>query len=182
NMVGLLTEIIGGPTPSEIPLVPGRLLPNSDSPNPVLPQKWHFRQSIDYSVSLNYAVLRYAARHRDELLFNIYRMGRNSIERGSTDTWTWAPKKVEQLQEAYEQAPKRPVGSTAVHYVDSVVKSSENQDPYGYILSADQPDLPNAIRFLNALIRGGVLVEEAQEAFTVQGVNYPKGSFIVKTA
>src|SRR5690606_10102495 len=37
NMVGLLTEITGGPTPTNIPLVPGRLLPNGDSPNPVLP-------------------------------------------------------------------------------------------------------------------------------------------------
>ena len=182
NMVGLLTEIIGGPTPSDIPLVPGRLLPNSDSPNPVLPQKWHFRQSIDYSVSLNYAVLHHAARHRDDLLFNSYRMGRNSIDRGSRDSWTFAPKKIEQLSEAYRDTPKRPVGATAVHYLDSVFKTKENQDPYGYILSADQPDLPNAIRFLNALIRGGVVVEEAEEAFAVQGVNYPKGSFIVKTA
>src|SRR5690606_37291794 len=35
NMIGLLTEITGNPNPSEIPLVPSRLLPNSDSPNPV---------------------------------------------------------------------------------------------------------------------------------------------------
>ena len=82
NMIGLLTEIVGGPTPSEIPLVPARLLPNGDSPNPVLPQKWYFKNSIDYSVSLNYAVLNYAQRYRDELLFNIYKMGKNSIERG----------------------------------------------------------------------------------------------------
>ncbi|MGZ3879934.1 MAG: M14 family metallopeptidase, partial [Flavisolibacter sp.] len=56
NMVGLLTEIIGSPTPSKVPLVPSRLLPNLSTPNPVVPQEWHFRQSIDYSVSLNYAV------------------------------------------------------------------------------------------------------------------------------
>ncbi|MFN3382592.1 MAG: M14 metallopeptidase family protein, partial [Runella zeae] len=85
NMIGLLTEIIGGPTPENVPLVPNRLIPNGATPFPVTPQKWHFKQSIDYSLSLNYAVLDYAARHSDELLYNIYHMGRNSIERGSTD-------------------------------------------------------------------------------------------------
>ena len=44
NMLGLLTEIIGSPTPSEVPLVPARLIPNNDTPFPVTPQKWHFRQ------------------------------------------------------------------------------------------------------------------------------------------
>src|ERR1700759_4340329 len=93
-MVGLLTEIIGGPTPEDIPLVPHRLTPSGSTPFPVTPQKWLFRQSIDYSVSLNYAVLDYAMRYHDELLFNIYRMGRNSIERGSKDYWTLSPKRI----------------------------------------------------------------------------------------
>src|SRR5690606_20557000 len=61
NMIGLLTEIIGNPTPWEIPLVTQRLLPTSDTQNPVIPQTWHFQQSIDYSLSLNYAVLNYAS-------------------------------------------------------------------------------------------------------------------------
>ncbi|MEY3432898.1 MAG: hypothetical protein RL131_834, partial [Bacteroidota bacterium] len=71
NMIGLLTEIIGSPTPSSIPLVPNRLIPSSANPNPIQPQKWYFKNSIDYSISMNYAVLMYAARHRDELLYNI---------------------------------------------------------------------------------------------------------------
>jgi hypothetical protein len=91
NMVGLLTEIIGSPTPSEIPLVPQRLIPDGSTPFPVLPQKWLFRQSIDYSVSMNYAVLNYAIRYRDELLFNMYRMGKNSIERGSRTIGVFLP-------------------------------------------------------------------------------------------
>jgi hypothetical protein len=59
-MLGLLTEIVGSPNPSNIPLVTSRLIPNAATPNPIVPQKWLFRQSIDYSVSLNYAVLNYA--------------------------------------------------------------------------------------------------------------------------
>ncbi|HEX8331461.1 MAG TPA: M14 metallopeptidase family protein, partial [Segetibacter sp.] len=60
NIIGLLTEIVGNPTPSTIPLVPARLIPNTATPNPVTPQRWLFKQSIDYSVSLNYAVLDHA--------------------------------------------------------------------------------------------------------------------------
>lgn len=97
NMVGLLTEIIGGPNPTEVPLVPNRLIPSSATPFPITPQKWLFRQSIDYEVSLNYAVLDYAARYHDELLYNIYRMGRNSIERGSRDYWTLSPRRAAEI-------------------------------------------------------------------------------------
>ena len=68
NIIGLLTEIIGSPTPSKIPLVPNRLIPNSGTPYPIEPQQWYFKNSIDYSVSLNYAVLNYASRYKDELL------------------------------------------------------------------------------------------------------------------
>jgi hypothetical protein len=65
NIIGLLTEIIGNPTPSKIPLVPQRLIPNSATPYPIEPQQWYFKNSIDYSVSLNYAVLNYAYRYKD---------------------------------------------------------------------------------------------------------------------
>ncbi|MGH7466323.1 MAG: M14 family metallopeptidase, partial [Longimicrobiales bacterium] len=88
NMIGLLTETIGSPTPLDIPFIPRRQIPHSDLPAPIEPQRWHFRQSVDYSVTANYAVLDIASRRRDTFLYNIYKMGRNAIERGSRDTWT----------------------------------------------------------------------------------------------
>ena len=182
NMIGLLTEIVGSPTPSDIPLVPSRLLPNGDSPNPVLPQKWYFKNSIDYSVSLNYAVLNYAQRHSDELLYNIYKMGRNSIDRGSKDTWSFSPKKIDAINEAYQKDKGTVrIGTIPVKYLDTVMKAPKNRDARGYILSADQPDFTTAIRFLNALIRTGVVVHKATSAFTVAGKSYPIGSYVVKT-
>jgi hypothetical protein len=188
NMIGLLTEIIGSPTPSDIPLVPSRLLPNGDSPNPILPQKWYFKNAIDYSVSLNYAVLNYAQRHSDELLFNIYQMGKNSIDRGSKDTWSFSPKKIDAINDAYQKDRSAATtsnrfggGSMSLKYLDTVMKAASNRDARGYILSADQPDFTTAIRFLNALIRTGVSVQKATAAFTVEGKNYPAGSYIVKT-
>ena len=79
NMIGLLTETIGNPTPMDIPFVANRQLPSADLPSPIAPQKWHFRSSIDYSVTANYAVLDFASRYRQTLLTNIWRMGRNSM-------------------------------------------------------------------------------------------------------
>jgi hypothetical protein len=46
NIIGILTEIIGSPTPSSIPLVPNRLVPSSANPFPIEPQSWNY-QKID---------------------------------------------------------------------------------------------------------------------------------------
>src|SRR5690606_26908888 len=89
------------------PLVPQRLIPNEATTFPVAPQKWHFRQSVDYSISMNYAVLNYAQRNYDELLYNIYVMGKNSIERGSKDTWAFSPKRVEAINKAWQKEEKK---------------------------------------------------------------------------
>ena len=198
NMIGLLTEIVGGPTPEDIPLVPSRLIPNGNTPNPITPQKWHFRQSIDYSISLNYAVLGYAARYRDEMLFNIYRMGKNSIERGSKDTWALSPKRIEAINEAFKNDPKKPAstsvnaglaqtgllprgGGMPVRYFDTIMKSPVLRDPRGFIIPAGQPDFATAVKFVNALIRTGIQIQQATADFTVAGKRYPEGSYIVKT-
>jgi hypothetical protein len=193
NMVGLLTEIIGSPTPSEVPLVPSRLIPNGGTPFPVLPQKWYFRQSIDYSVSLNYSVLDYASRNRDQLLYNMYKMGKNSIDRGSRDYWALSPKRIAEINQMHQAEQQRNAanatpgagrpGSNAVpmKFYDSVFKNPALRDARGYIVPADQPDFPTAIRFLNALIKTGVLVHKASAPFTVAGKQYPAGSYVVKT-
>ncbi|MBC7417763.1 MAG: peptidase, partial [Pedobacter sp.] len=140
------------------------------------------------SVSLNYAVLNYAQRHSDELLFNIYQMGKNSIDRGSKDTWSFSPKKIDAINAAAQGA--RPAAATqgfegrapmAIKYLDTVMKAPANRDARGYILSADQPDFTTAIRFLNALIRTGIGVQKATAPFTVAGKSYPIGSYVVKT-
>ena len=78
NIIGLLTETIGNPTPTQIPAVPGVILPRAESPAPIAPQEWHFRQSIDYSVTANYAVFDMASRNKEKFLYNIYQMGSNS--------------------------------------------------------------------------------------------------------
>ncbi|MXV16259.1 M14 family metallopeptidase [Hufsiella ginkgonis] len=196
NMLGLLTEIIGSPTPSEVPLVPDRLEPNSATPNPVTPQVWHYRQSIDYSVSLNYAVIDYAVRYHDEVLFNMYKMAKNSIDRGSRDYWTLSPKRVEEIKVAAREGQPAPAagaegaggpggfggrGGMNVKYFDAVLKNPALRDARAYVVPADQADFPTAVKFLNTLIATGVRVHQATAAFTVAGKKYPAGSYIVKT-
>ena len=106
NIIGLLTEIIGNPTPTQIPPTPSQILPRADLPAPIEPQEWHFRQSIDYSVTANYAVLDLASRYKDQFLYNIYKMGANQIERGSRDHWTISNEDMTRLQAA--MAPPAP--------------------------------------------------------------------------
>ena len=158
NMIGVLTETIGNPTPVQVPFVASRQLPTGDNPFPVGPQTWHFRQSIEYSVTANLAVLDYASRNKDRLLFNIYRMGRNSIDRGSRDNWTITPATL---------GPAR---------------KAEDRDPRGYVIPSDQPDFLTAIKFVNALIRNGVEVLRAPTDLRIASKTYPAGSFVVKTA
>jgi len=194
NMIGLLTEIIGNPTPSAIPLVPSRLLPSGNTPYPVMPQKWFFKKSIDYSLSLNYAVLDYAARNREHLLYNIYLMGRSSIEAGNEDHWTLTPKKINAINSEYEkdQKSRKKADSTInqnrgnqgilpLKYYDVLFKDPGQRDPRGYIIPSDQPDFPTAVKFVNALLQAGIGVLKAETEFKVDGISYPEGSYIIKT-
>jgi hypothetical protein len=165
NQVGLLTETIGNPTPAPIPFVPDKTLPKSDLLLPITPQNtWHFRQSIEYSITANRAVLDYASRNKDRLLMHVYRMGMNSIERGSHDTWTTTPRRLQ----------------AAKSFGD--LRSPELRDPRGYVVPADQPDFLTATKFVNALIKNGVTVHQATGQFNVNGKAYPAGSFVVLTA
>ncbi|MBA2571863.1 MAG: hypothetical protein H0V06_02370 [Gemmatimonadetes bacterium] len=196
NMIGLLTETIGNPTPMDIPFVANRQLPNGDLPFPIQPQRWHFRSSVDYSVTANYAVLDVASRYREQFLHNIYKMGRNSIERGSRDHWTVMPKRVEAVRAAIQSQGRTdvdgvmaPGGQTreALNPAESkramaLLHAPANRDPRGYILPADQPDFPTAIKFINSLRETGVEVHRATAAFRVGGKSYPAGSYVVKTA
>jgi hypothetical protein len=192
NMIGLLTETIGNPTPLEIPFVPRRQIPHSDLPAPIEPQTWHFRQSIDYSVTANYAVLDIASRRRDTFLFNIYRMGSNAIARGSEDAWTQYPRHVasaaEVLREAANGEDADEADATGMsargsrEEFERTLRDPALRDARGYILPADQPDFLTAAKFVDALLETGVHVHRATSAFTVGGTRYPVGSFVVKTA
>jgi hypothetical protein len=201
NMIGLLTETIGNPTPMQIPFLPERHLPDSNIHSPIEPQQWHFRQSIDYSVTANYAVFDIASRNKENFLFNIYQMGKNSIARGSRDSWTATPRRILAAQRTLspgrgggaEAAGGDEPGSASVgrggrgrggtpEDFRKLLRDPAMRDPRGFILPSDQPDFPTATKFVNALIKTGVTVHKATSSFALAGKSYPAGSFVVRTA
>ncbi|RAK59442.1 peptidase [Phenylobacterium hankyongense] len=187
NVVGILTEIIGSPTPMQLPLVPSKQLANQDELYPIAPQTWHFKSTIEYIKSMDRAVMDYASKHSEDLQYNRYQMGRNSIKRGNQDSWTITPKRVAAVEAAAKAHPMAVAeGSRAESreivdpkLYDTVLHDPAQRDPRGYILPLDQPDMPTTVKFLNALIKSGVVVDKASAPFTVQGKTYPAGTYVV---
>jgi hypothetical protein len=122
---------------------------------------------------------------------NIYRMGKNAIDKGNIDTWSLSPSKIAAIDKLYQDSVKRikpasETGRTAtasvpLKFYDSVMRNPAFKDPRGYIIPSDQPDFATAVEFLNALIKTGVVVQKATRDFSVAGKKYPANSYIVKT-
>jgi hypothetical protein len=190
NQIGILTETIGNPTPITIPFVPEMQLPRADVPNPIAPgQVWHFRQSIEYSLTNNYAILDIASKRKEDFLFNMYKMGKNAIENGGRDHWTIHPKRLEAARTAIGGGPPADAGGgrggrggAPIEVYTNVLHDPSARDPRGFILPSDQPDFLTATKFVNILIKAGVVVHRATAAFTVNGKSYPAGSYVVKAA
>jgi len=212
NMIGLLTETKGNPTPdlaegrSDIPLIPRLQIASKTLPLPLPPQRWSFRSSIEYSVTADYAVLDAASRYRETLLFNIYAMGRDAIAKGNRDSWTVTSRLLDSLSAGMERAQggsdyefsascdrvrtgmplalQRPCmgADEAQAFFEKYLRDPARRDARGYILPADQPDFPTAVKFANALMEAGITVSRATADFTVAGKRYPKGSLVVRTA
>ena len=195
NIIGILTEAIGNPTPEIIPWVARFQVPSADIPAPIDPQVWHFRRSVDYSVAANYGILDYAQRYREELLYDIYAMGRHSIQFGSEDHWTVSPKVVAEVTGGGGGRGARGGGGgggggrgaggrgavpDSTQY--KAIHTPERRDPRAYILPSDQPDFPTATRFVNTLRYVGVDVMRATAPLTVEGKTYPTGSYVVSSA
>ena len=177
NIIAILTETIGSPTPMRVPLTPQRLIPNRDLPYPIAPQAWHFKQSIDYSLSFDRGVLDYASRNRENLLFNSYRMGQRSIDRGSHDYWTPSPSRINALPETGGRGGNAAAEEAAL----ASLRKPELRDPRAFIIPSNQRDFPTAIKFINALREVNVAVHRARREFQANGKTYPAGSFVVFT-
>jgi hypothetical protein len=202
NEIGILTEIIGNPTPMTIPFVLARQLPDGNQPYPIAPQQvWHQRQSIEYLLTADRAILDLASRDREGFLYRAYVMGRNSIARGSQDTWTITPKKIAAVQAAVtkdmgatvardqggvgtdpstQQGGGRQGGLPAKYW--DLMHDPAKRDPRGFIIPSDQPDFLTATKFVNALLKSGIAIHRATAPFQVAGKSYPAGSYVVKAA
>ncbi len=192
NQIGMLTEMKGHPTPMELAFYPSNQLAMNDFAMPHIPGEWHFADAIDYSLTLNRAVLDYASRNRSTLLFNRWRMGMNMIEAGNKDSWTVRPRMVEDIENKIRAAGgedaamiehtfRRRGEGVSKDYL-AMLRPPGKRDPRGFILPSDQKDFPTAVKFLNTLVKNGITIHQATADFTVQGKAYPAGSFVVKSA
>ena len=203
NMIGILTETIGSPDPITIPFVPEKQIGDSNLYWPIAPQtEWHMRQSIEYSITANRAILDYASRYREKVLYDIYRMGHDEIQWGSEDHWTFTPHRMAHVQDALvatgaasplpipgaastaaagggRGAGRAGAGGSALY---AALTTKALRDPRGFIIPSDQPDFGTATKFVNALIKTGITVGRATAPFTVAGKTYPMNSYVVKTA
>ncbi|MGE5837659.1 MAG: M14 metallopeptidase family protein, partial [Acidobacteriota bacterium] len=178
NIIGILTETIGNPAPISIPFIPERQIGDSNLWWPIKPQaEWHMRQSIEYSMTANRAILDFASRYRETNLYNIYVMGRDGIKWGNEDHWTFTPHKMQRIQAELGRGGQSPAeaagreggaggrgggrGGGANPQLYTAMTTPELRDPRGFILPSSQDDFGTATRFVNTLIKTGVTVQRA---------------------
>jgi hypothetical protein len=204
NMIGILTETIGSPDPIAIPFQADKQIGDSNLYWPIAPQTvWHMRQSIDYSITANRAILDYASRYREKVLYDIYRMGRDEIQWGSEDHWTFTPHKMARVEatvvSANAMAPVAIPGAASTSQYGgrpstgsgrggsnqsafyTALTTKALRDPRGFIIPSDQSDFGTATKFVNALVKTGVAVSRATASFTVAGKTYPANSYTCST-
>lgn len=149
NQIGILTEMShNSPTPSYFDpekrpkYVMG--IPSDSTavfyPNPWLGGESHLRDAVDYMLTASMATLKFGADRSYDLLYGIYKMGRDAIEKGEADA------------------------------------------PFAYVIPEKQWDKGEAKNLINALLRGGLEIEQATQNFTVNGKTYDKGSYILRSA
>ena len=189
NTIAMLTEIIGNPTPMEIPLIPEKQLYISDLPLPIAPQPWHFHQTIEYLMETNRAMLDYASRQsRDaalQHLANGHELDRTG-QRGLLDYHAEAHRSSgREAAGAGSVRSGRPVAGAAVSPPRSMRRCCTTRR---CAIRAATSCPPIRLTFLprrassTRCSRAGITVLQARSAFQVAGRSYPAGSYVVKTA
>jgi hypothetical protein len=158
NMIGILTETWGSPNPGPLPFVPKFQIPSTDVPFPVEAGKvWHLRDSLQYEISANYAILDYASRYRERVLWNNYRAARNQIELGRRDSWTGYPSRIAKFA---QEALTRP----------------DLRDAKAYVIPPQGNDRAAVTKFCERMASNGVEIEVTSAA----SGDIPAGSVVIR--
>lgn len=101
NMIGILTETAHASAtpatydpatfPDTFPNGVSTRVPSADYPSPYEGGRWTQRDSCEYMLTASMAVLDVASRHREEWLYDIYRMGRDAIRAGAGEAFLVPP-------------------------------------------------------------------------------------------
>ena len=200
NMIGLLTETIGNPTPIEIPFVRVEAAAECRSALPDRAAGWHFRQSIEYSMTANRAVLDVASRDTRELplqhLPDGEELDRAGQPRHVDDDATRGARRAEAARRGRSGAggrgrPRQCLGgatrnsSGAAHAISSSTRAARpgharSARLHPSVRSAGLPDRDEVRQ--RAASRPASRSTGRPRRSRVGGKNYPAGSFVVKTA
>ncbi len=204
NVIGILTEAIGNPTPIEIPFIPERLLPKHDYPYPdraaevAFPpvdrvrhhgRHGHPRRRLEAPGGFPVPALPHGqARHRAReqgLVDDRARDDRRGPGRGREGPGGEPgagrpgggarPRPAAGREGSAAAAGSRSNTTRASSTRPSATRGATSSRP-------TRPIFPTATKFVNALIESGIEVERATADFAVAGKSYPKGSYVVRTA
>ena len=177
--------MIGNPTPIEIPFVPEMQLRRADVPNPIAPQPWHFRQSIEYSMTNELRHPRHRVRAQGGLPLQHVQDGRRTrSRRGSRDHWTMYPKRIDAVRTAIAQAERRErPGRRAGGVLRRGAARSRRARSARLHPAVGSSRLPDRDQVRQHPDQGRRRSSTARPApFTAGGKSYPAGSYVVKAA
>jgi hypothetical protein len=144
NVNSFWTETAGYPyatphqyTINDIPQNMRDLRPGALYSSPWTPGWWRLRDAVEYMETASLATLSYAAKYREQVLWNRYQAGRNTIAK---------------------------YASTA---------------PYGYVIPTAQRDPNTAADLMRRMAFLGVRVSELTAPATIDGAQYPAGTWII---
>jgi hypothetical protein len=145
NVVGLLSEMASARMGTPIYIEPGEVQQSQrnqsmSTPSPWEGGWWKPRDIVDYELALNFALLKTVTLHKEDILFNFYKMNRDAIDR-------------------------QPAGA-----------------PFAYLISPAQWDPATALKMMDILHIGGVIIHQAQSPFLANGKEFPAGTFILYCA
>ena len=161
NQIGILTEV-GHATPTPRYYEPDSLpafigaRKSTDGTTITYPDPWmggesHFRDAVDYMLTASMAVLDLAADRRQQLLHNIYAMGRDAIEAGEAgDPYAYViPPAQWDAGEAHNLVNILRQGGVEVHRATASFAAGGAQYPAGsFVVRADQAFRPYVMDLL----------------------------------
>ena len=202
NQIGILTETIGNPTPVEIPFVLDMQLPRADVPNPIAAADASFPRSdrvLDHRRTTRSSTSPRSGTRTSSSTCTRWRRTPSTRAAATTGRFTAsasrrrARRSRRRRRRRLARRPRTSAraaargggfgrGGAPVAIYNNVLHDPKMRDPRGFILPSDQPDFLTATKFVNTLIKAGVVVHRATAPFTVAGKQYPAGSYVVKAA
>jgi hypothetical protein len=159
NMIGILTETAhasASPATYDSAAFPGRfanglptLEPTVYYPNPYRGGHWRIRDSCDYMISASLATLDIGASRHREWLYDIYRMGRDAIERGAGE-WYVVPADQWDVPTALKMVNVLRLGGVEVHRATAAFTLGGEAFAAGsFVIAGAQPFRPYVRDLLN---------------------------------